>query len=211
MLRFSIIYFCLLVQFSPGNCGASLDLTPENFDSVVDGSKNVFVQFFAPWCGHCKTLAPEWDVVASSFSQISDTLVAKVNADKYKALASKYEISGFPTIKFFSKGSASVKDTYMGERTAESMVEYLNKETGNEVLVFRPPEITTTLDDDNFQSVVLDPSKDVLVSRPFCYVSAHATVHPSRVCGAPLAPARAKVSIAGRRRPARRCRSVRGG
>lgn len=148
----------------PQRTAAALEINPESFDLVVDGSKHVFMQFYAPWCGHCKTLAPEWEVVSTTFKQASDVVIAKVNADKYKALASKYEVSGFPTIKLFSKGSTSVKDTYMGERTAESMVEYLNKETNNELRIVRPPEITTTLDDDNFQSVVLDPSKDVLVS-----------------------------------------------
>ena len=35
-----------------------LDLTPDTFDGVVDGSKYALVEFFAPWCGHCKNLAP---------------------------------------------------------------------------------------------------------------------------------------------------------
>jgi protein disulfide-isomerase A6 len=161
---------CILVLMScPHHVEAALEITPETFDSVVDGSKHVFVQFYAPWCGHCKTLAPEWDVVSATFKQASDVVIAKVNADKYKSLASKYDVSGFPTIKLFLKGSTSVKDTYMGERTAENMVEYLNKETKNELRIVRPPEITTALDDDNFQDVALDPSKDVLVSpRPAC-------------------------------------------
>ena len=54
----------------------------------------------------------------------------------------------------------------VGERTAESMVSYLNKETGNDVRIVRPLEATTTLDDDNFQSIALDPTKDVLVRPP---------------------------------------------
>jgi protein disulfide-isomerase-like protein len=155
-----------LVYISPGICISVEDLTPENFDTVVDGSKHVFVSFYAPWCGHCKTLAPDWEIVSNSFKQTSDVVIAKVNADKYKALASKYEVSGFPTIKLFAKGSTTVKDTYMGERTAESMVSYLNKETGNDVRIMRPLEATTTLDDDNFQSIALDPTKDVLVRPP---------------------------------------------
>ena len=49
-------------------CAAEVvDLTPSNFDSVVDGSKHVFVEFFAPWCGHCKALAPEYEKVGETF------------------------------------------------------------------------------------------------------------------------------------------------
>jgi protein disulfide-isomerase A6 len=173
-VRLAAVLVISLVYLSPGICISIEDLTPENFDTVVDGSKHVFVSFYAPWCGHCKTLAPDWEIVSNSFKQSSDIVITKVNADKYKALASKYEVSGFPTIKLFGKGSITVKDTYMGERTAESMVSYLNKETGNDVRIVRPLEVTTTLDDDNFHSIALDSTKDVLV-RPQATLAAKNT------------------------------------
>ena len=52
-------------------------LTGSNFDSVVfDKSKNVLVEFYAPWCGHCKQLAPIWDKLAESLEDKEDVLVS---------------------------------------------------------------------------------------------------------------------------------------
>jgi len=113
---------------------AVVDLTEKNFDSVVTPDKHVLVEFFAPWCGHCKRLAPDYEKVAQSFVGEDEVIIAKVDADKHKSLAGRYGISGYPTIKFFKKGTTE-PEAYGGARTPEAFVEFINKNTGTERLV----------------------------------------------------------------------------
>lgn len=78
-------------------------LTPENFDSIVlDSTQNVFVKFYAPWCSHCIHFAPVWEQLSN---EIDDTIIAELDATKYRPLATQYKIKGFPTLKFFPKGN----------------------------------------------------------------------------------------------------------
>ncbi|EFJ12734.1 hypothetical protein SELMODRAFT_425226 [Selaginella moellendorffii] len=73
-------------------------LTPSNFDEIVlDSAKDVLVEFYAPWCGHCKALAPVYEEVATAFKGEKDVVAAKLDADAHKDVASKYDISGYPT------------------------------------------------------------------------------------------------------------------
>jgi protein disulfide-isomerase A6 len=101
------------------------ELTPDNFDEVVfDKTHNVFVKFYAPWCGHCQALAPKWEALAKLVKDRNiDLQIVALDAAKYHAFASKHGIRGYPTLKLFSKSS---KDglVYLSARDPESMLTF---------------------------------------------------------------------------------------
>lgn len=102
-------------------------LTPDNFDKVVnDKSKHVLVEFYAPWCGHCKRLAPAWDALSTVFAGDSDVVIAKVDADAHKELGSRYGVTGFPTIKYFPKNNKEGEE-FDGGREIKDLVAWVNK------------------------------------------------------------------------------------
>jgi protein disulfide-isomerase A6 len=78
------------------------------------------VEFYAPWCGHCKNLAPEWKKAAKALEGIVN--VGAVDCDEHKSLAGQYGVQGFPTIKIFGEDKKSPKD-YQGERSAKGIVD----------------------------------------------------------------------------------------
>jgi len=90
-------------------------------------NKDVLVEFYAPWCGHCKTLAPKYEVLAKTFADETDVVIAKVDADKHRALGERFGVQGFPTLKFFPKADKTPKDFNRGEE--QQMVDEVNKLT----------------------------------------------------------------------------------
>merc|ERR1740131_364853 len=145
------------------------ELTADSFDSVVDGSKSVFAMFYAPWCGHCKNFKPEYAKVAKAFAKESEVAIVSVDADKYTDLAGRFGVTGYPTLKFFPEGSTD-PDDYEGGRTADDVVSFINGKAGTSAKVVEPPSPVMTLTSDNFDSIALDSSKDVLVEfyAPWC-------------------------------------------
>ena len=93
-------------------------LTGKNFDEVVfDKSKNVLVEFYAPWCGHCKQLSPVWDKLAETLisEKKDDYVVAKIDATVNELPHSR--VRSFPTMRLYRKdGSATDYSEYNGER-----------------------------------------------------------------------------------------------
>lgn len=120
----------LLALFISYVSGESLVLTKDNFDQhVLDPTKNVLVEFYAPWCGHCKSLAPTYEKVAETFKNEPKCIVAKVDADSEKELGSRFGISGFPTIKFFSKTNKDGEE-YSSGRSEQAFIDFLNEKCG---------------------------------------------------------------------------------
>jgi len=107
-------------------------LTSDNFNSIVkDPTKDVLVEFYAPWCGHCKHLAPDYEKVGQSFDGESSVVIAKLDADDHKAPASEYGVTGYPTIKFFPKDNKE-GETYNGGRSPQDFVDFINSRAGTE-------------------------------------------------------------------------------
>ncbi|KAG2156105.1 thioredoxin-like protein [Suillus clintonianus] len=108
-------------------------LVSDQFDEVVfDDSKDVFVEFYATWCGHCKRLKPIWDSLGDHFADVKDQLViAKLEAQENDLPASvPFRISGFPTLKFKPAGSREFLE-YNGDRELESLIAYVEEQAKN--------------------------------------------------------------------------------
>nr|APR64064.1 thioredoxin family protein [Populus tomentosa] len=144
-------------------------LTEDNFEKEVGQDRGALVEFYAPWCGHCKKLAPEYEKLGSSFRKAKTVLIGKVDCDEHKGVCSKYGVSGYPTLQWFPKGSLEPKK-YEGPRTAEALTEYVNTEGGTNVKIAAVPSNVAVLTADNFNDIVLDETKDVLVEfyAPWC-------------------------------------------
>ena len=107
----------------PGNEKDVIVLTDDNFDGTIFNDENMWlVAFYAPWCGHCKKLLPEWVAAAT---QLKGTVkMAKVDATVHQKLASRYQIQGYPTIKIFSPGKDKKVEDYQGPRDTAGIVAY---------------------------------------------------------------------------------------
>lgn len=111
-----------------------VQLDSTSFDSFITKNKKVLVEFFAPWCGHCKKLAPELDKAADRLKGVVP--FAKVDATVDVQLASKYQISSYPHLLWFEDGRPTLFD---GGRTAEGIEEWANAMTGPPVAVLAEP------------------------------------------------------------------------
>merc|ERR1711981_626997 len=103
---------------------ANLVLTAKNYKSHVDGTKDAFIKFYAPWCGHCKTLAPKWEEMAEEFKNDDSMVIAHYNVDS-NDLPGGFEVKGFPTMFWVPAGGSPKK--YEGGRETKDLIDYVKK------------------------------------------------------------------------------------
>merc|ERR1719446_504254 len=108
-----------------------LVLTDDNFEEAIELNDKILVEFYAPWCGHCKQLAPEYAKAAKALEG-EDCALAMVDATENKEISQKFGIQGFPTLKFFNTGKPT---DYSGGRTSADIVNYMKKKSFTPLLI----------------------------------------------------------------------------
>ena len=106
-------------------------LTDTTFKELIGKDKDALVAFTAPWCGHCKTLAPTWEKVAQDFASENGVLIAKVDceAPNAKSTAEDAGVTSYPTIKYYPKGSIEAVP-YSGGRSEADLISFMNEKAG---------------------------------------------------------------------------------
>lgn len=103
---------------------AHLDVTTENFDElIINIGKPVLLDFWAPWCGPCKQIAP---IVEQIAAEREDIIVGKVNVDDNMELAKRYRVMSIPTLVVLNNGG-EVTGKAVGFRTREEILKLLEK------------------------------------------------------------------------------------
>jgi len=92
-------------------------------DKILNAGKLVLVDFWAPWCGPCKMVAPELDAVALECE--GKAIVVKVNVDEQQQLASKYDVMSIPTLLFIKDGKEV--DRIVGYRPRKDLMDAIDK------------------------------------------------------------------------------------
>lgn len=183
-MKRTFVYSCALVTSLWGVVRGS-DLYKDNavkydeaaFQEAV-GKTAHFVKFFAPWCGHCKRLAPTWDELAEEYNEAKDgnkVIIAKVDCTVDTSLCADQGITGYPTLKFFKEGSKEgVK--YRGPRDLISLEAFIAESLGQ-----KQPEVPkpmpaapkpvgklVELTDDTFRAVLSQGRHFVKFYAPWC-------------------------------------------
>mmetsp|Transcript_7357 Transcript_7357/g.10514 ORF Transcript_7357/g.10514 Transcript_7357/m.10514 type:complete len:210 (-) Transcript_7357:761-1390(-) len=130
MMQFYKTVCLALALLVPAALCEVIDLTDDTFEHLTQASTGQttgkwFIEFYAPWCGHCKKLTPVWEELESTIAtEHSDEgiVIAKVDGPENRDVMKRFEITGFPTLKYIAGGKVY---EYSGARSLDAMKEFV--------------------------------------------------------------------------------------
>jgi len=157
MIKHIFLIFTILYTIN----GEVTVLNNDNFKSHIENNEYVLVKFYAPWCGHCKKLAPHYEKLDKE--GVEEVSITKVDATVETELARKYDVKGYPTLKFFVNGT----DTpFKGGRDFDTMNSFLKKATGEWAAFIETQEQLDSLLEFGDEDAVVISSHDASYLRP---------------------------------------------
>ncbi|VDK41112.1 unnamed protein product [Taenia asiatica] len=116
--------------------GSVMKVVGRTFEQIVfDKSKDVLVEFYAPWCGHCKALKPKYEELAKKLSKEKDVIIAAVDATA-NSFPSTFNVRGYPTIYWVPKASKDKPTAYEGGREVDDMLKFVAKSATDELVYY---------------------------------------------------------------------------
>ena len=106
----------------------AVEFTAKNFDELTTG-KNVFIKFFAPWCGHCKKLAPTWDRLMEEYEDDDSIVIGKMDCTVEKNFCNEQNIRGYPTLKYWNPNTEDLDqgDRYTSSRDYDRLKTFIDE------------------------------------------------------------------------------------
>lgn len=137
-----------------------VELTDSNFkDKVLNSEDMWLVEFYAPWCGHCKSLEPHWAKAAAELK--GKVKLGAVDATVHTSTASKYQIQGYPTIKLFTAG----------KKGEDSVVEYDGGRTSSDIVNWAIEKLSEQIPAPEISQIVSPATVTACSEKPLCVVS----------------------------------------
>ncbi|KAF8239442.1 protein disulfide isomerase [Tricholoma matsutake] len=138
--------------------GQVLELSSESF-AAIRSKGPMFVKFFAPWCGHCKKLAPAWKELARHMQ--NKLTIAEVNCDELGTLCNSHNIQGYPTLLYFPAEGQSIE--YNGGRKLDQLKFFAENATAAGVKGIRPEQLDTLVAEHDVLYLLLHSASDTKI------------------------------------------------
>lgn len=153
----------LIVLLSPFIFSASVQITADNFDDILNNSKqtSVFIKLWAPWCKFCKEMAPEWTKLAQSESLKESVIIAELECQENRELCKKFEGKNYPRI-YYIDVKQNLTTRYLGPRTQEHFEIFIEKQ-------LKFPLISVSNTEESLQPYLNLSQNKVATSFVFCF------------------------------------------